>query len=148
VKTKFQFFKNWFGVFLTNSSGHPVRVARWFVFKPKLPTLVNFGGSWNRKSWYILWPFGLFFGHLVYFVVIWYISPRFGMLYHEKSGNPARNPIFPRVELFNMCQLTSGSAPTKSCHVTVTLQFVGGEQGDQVGRIFAKWAIVLSGQFF
>jgi hypothetical protein len=22
------------------------------------------------------------------FVVIWYISPRFGMLYQEKSGNP------------------------------------------------------------
>jgi hypothetical protein len=26
---------------------------------------------------------------LVYFVVIWYISPRFGILYREKSGNPA-----------------------------------------------------------
>jgi hypothetical protein len=32
--------------------------------------------------------FGIFYGHLVYFVVIWYIYPRFGMLYHEKSGNP------------------------------------------------------------
>jgi hypothetical protein len=30
----------------------------------------------------ILRPFGLFCGHLVYF-------PRFGMLYDEKSGNPA-----------------------------------------------------------
>jgi hypothetical protein len=22
--------------------------------------------------WYILWPFGIFCGHLVYFVAIWY----------------------------------------------------------------------------
>jgi hypothetical protein len=25
------------------------RVARWFVFKPKNPILVNFGGPWNGK---------------------------------------------------------------------------------------------------
>jgi hypothetical protein len=25
---------------------------------------------------------------LLYFVVIWYIFPRFGILYLEKSGNP------------------------------------------------------------
>jgi hypothetical protein len=31
--------------------------------------------------WYILWPLGIFYGYLVYF-------PRFGMLYHEKSGIP------------------------------------------------------------
>jgi hypothetical protein len=30
----------------------------------------------------ILWPFGIFCGHLAF-------SPRFGMLYNEKSGNPA-----------------------------------------------------------
>jgi hypothetical protein len=30
----------------------------------------------------ILWSFGIF-------VVIWYIFPRFGILYLEKSGNPA-----------------------------------------------------------
>jgi hypothetical protein len=23
--------------------------------------------------WYILWPFGIFYGHLVYFMAIWYI---------------------------------------------------------------------------
>jgi hypothetical protein len=45
--------------------------------------------------WYILWPFGIFCGHLVYFVAICYILyflvyfPQFGMLYQEKSGNPA-----------------------------------------------------------
>jgi hypothetical protein len=51
-----------------------------------------------------LWPFGIFCGHLVYFIVIWYILwPfgifychleyifRIGMLHQEKSGNPACN---------------------------------------------------------
>jgi hypothetical protein len=34
--------------------------------------------------WYIyIWPFGNL-------VEIWYISPRFGILNKEKSGNPAR----------------------------------------------------------
>jgi hypothetical protein len=32
--------------------------------------------------WSILRP-------LVYFIVIWYIFSRFGMMYQEKSGNPA-----------------------------------------------------------
>jgi hypothetical protein len=32
--------------------------------------------------------FGKFYRHLVYFVFICYILSRFGMLYHEKSGNP------------------------------------------------------------
>jgi hypothetical protein len=32
---------------------------------------------------------GLFNDHLVYFMDIWYIFPRFGMLYKEKSGNPS-----------------------------------------------------------
>jgi hypothetical protein len=31
----------------------------------------------------------IFYCHLVHFVVIWYIFPRFGILYEEKSGNPA-----------------------------------------------------------
>jgi hypothetical protein len=45
----------------------------------------------------IIRPFGLFHGYLVYFVAIWHILllficiyfSRFGMLYQEKSGNPA-----------------------------------------------------------
>jgi hypothetical protein len=45
--------------------------------------------------WYILFPFGIFYFHLVYFIAIWYIFghlvylSRFGVFYHEKSGNPA-----------------------------------------------------------
>jgi hypothetical protein len=30
------------------------RVARWFVFKPKIPIWVNFVGPWNVKCGYIL----------------------------------------------------------------------------------------------
>jgi hypothetical protein len=41
---------------------------------------VDFRGccSESGRGWYILWPFGLFYGHLIYFVdfiVIWYIFP-------------------------------------------------------------------------
>jgi hypothetical protein len=41
-----------------------------------------------KTSWSILRPFGIFLGHLVYFMVIWYTFSRFGTLYQEKSGNP------------------------------------------------------------
>jgi hypothetical protein len=41
--------------------------------------------------WSILRPFYIFRGNLVYFVVIWYIFPGFGLLYQEKSGTPGRN---------------------------------------------------------
>jgi hypothetical protein len=53
---------------------------------------------------YILWTFGLFYGHLVYltaiwyilwplgiFLVIWYIFPRMGKLYQENLATLARN---------------------------------------------------------
>jgi hypothetical protein len=36
-------------------------------------------------------PFVTFCGQLVYFMVIWYIFSRFGILYQEKSGNPGFN---------------------------------------------------------
>jgi hypothetical protein len=39
--------------------------------------------------WSILLPFRILYDHLVYFVVIWVHFSRFGMLYQEKSGNPA-----------------------------------------------------------
>jgi hypothetical protein len=37
---------------------------------------------------YIFMPFIIFYLYLICFVVIWYISPRFGTLHQEKSGNP------------------------------------------------------------
>jgi hypothetical protein len=62
---------------------------------------VNFARSCNGRCRYILWTFGLicghlkyFYGHVVYLVIIWYIFPRFGMLYQEKSGNPDTLAVF------------------------------------------------------
>jgi hypothetical protein len=51
--------------------------------------------------WSILQPLEIFYGHLVYFVVIWYISPRFGILRQEKSGNPASQPA--KMTKLNFC---------------------------------------------
>jgi hypothetical protein len=48
-----------------------------------------FYGTWEYLRHFvgILRPFGILCGHLVIFY-------RFGMLYREKSGNPAKTPIF------------------------------------------------------
>jgi hypothetical protein len=45
----------------------------------KILIWVNFGGTCNRRCWYILFPFGLFYDHFVYFVVIWSILWSFGL---------------------------------------------------------------------
>jgi hypothetical protein len=65
----------------------------------KSPFWVNFGGPCNGWCWFILGPFSLFNGHLVYFtygnlvylLVIWYTFPRVGKLWKEESGNPGKN---------------------------------------------------------
>jgi hypothetical protein len=71
------------------------RVARWFIFKPKIQLWVNFERLWNRKGryflviWKISWPFDVFWP-IDNLVAIWYTIPRFGILCQEKSGNLAR----------------------------------------------------------
>jgi hypothetical protein len=52
----------------------------------KSPFGVNFGGSFNGRFCYILWQIGLFYGHFVYFKVIWYIFP---VLVYFAKKNPA-----------------------------------------------------------
>jgi hypothetical protein len=47
---------------LTPSTG---RVARWYIFKPKIKIWVIIGGSCNGRCWYIMWTFDLFYSHLV-----------------------------------------------------------------------------------
>jgi hypothetical protein len=72
------------------------RVARWYIFKPNIPIGVNFVGSFNVRFWYILWPlgyltafrhclwpFGEFYGHLVFF-------SHFGMFGPIKIWQPWR----------------------------------------------------------
>jgi hypothetical protein len=95
----------------------PSKVSKLYIFKPKIPIWLNFGGYYLELKmcvpilygqleyfmaiWYILCPFGIFNGHLVYFmaiwcilcpfgnlIVLWYIFPSFRILFEEKSGNP------------------------------------------------------------
>jgi hypothetical protein len=68
--------------FSQNLSRQKSRVARWYIFKPKLQILLYFGRSWSGMLRYILSPFGILkpFGALncllLYFVVsLAYFSP-------------------------------------------------------------------------
>jgi hypothetical protein len=64
-------------------------------FQTKNP---NWGRFWRFLQWkilayiFIIWsilrPLEILYGHLVHFVVIWYILPRFGICCQENSGNP------------------------------------------------------------
>jgi hypothetical protein len=92
------------------------RVARWYVFKPKInPVWVNSEGPYNGKIWYILWLFGIFtavwsslwpFGNVViiyvYFFPVWYIvstkiwQPCF-------TFQPNSNGCFAKMTLRNVC---------------------------------------------
>jgi hypothetical protein len=45
-----------------------IRVARWFIFKPKKLIWVNLGEPWNGKYWY------------TYLITIWNILLPFGMI--------------------------------------------------------------------
>jgi hypothetical protein len=45
-------------------------------------TLIHFRAIWN-----ILRMFGIFYAHLVHFVIILYIFSGFGIMYLQKSGN-------------------------------------------------------------
>jgi hypothetical protein len=70
-------------------------VARWDIFKTKNPNMRKFWRAFQSKTLVffivigiISQPFGIFCGHLIYFTVVWYIFPRFGMLHLQKSGNP------------------------------------------------------------
>jgi hypothetical protein len=70
---------DWLMVFLSN------RVARLFVFKPKIPLWVNFGEPYIGKCLHVYMIF-IFIG---YGMTICYVFPHFGIKHQEKSGNPA-----------------------------------------------------------
>jgi hypothetical protein len=59
-----QFFPRFFSL-RKKPGGFGSRVARWFIFEPKIPIWINFGRSWNEKCWHISWPFRIVYGHLV-----------------------------------------------------------------------------------
>jgi hypothetical protein len=77
-------------------------------FQTKNPNLGKFCGVllWKilvyfMANWSILRPLEIFYGHLVYFVVLWYNFPRFGILDQEKSGNPALDSTLYRQQAFS-----------------------------------------------
>jgi hypothetical protein len=105
----------------TKSPPTPTRVARWSMFKPKNPNLDKFRRvlQWKMLVYvayicYILRPFGIFYGHLVYLVAIWYIFSCFVMLYQETSGNLDSNPKTHAHELSSMPTPYSAD----ECHLT------------------------------
>jgi hypothetical protein len=58
----------------------------WYIYRH----LVYIRDIWYiLVMWYFLWTFGIFCGNFVYFVLIRHIFAHFGMLYQERSGNPA-----------------------------------------------------------
>jgi hypothetical protein len=57
------------------------RVARWFIFKPKIPIWGKFSGPQIEKCWYISWPFGMFYGHMGYCMTIWHSLCLFGTFF-------------------------------------------------------------------
>jgi hypothetical protein len=65
------------------------RVARWHIFKPKIPIWVNFGGSYNGRCkaiWSILLPFGILYGYFGIFFPFWNVVPR--KIWQSCGGNP------------------------------------------------------------
>jgi hypothetical protein len=41
-----------------------------------------------QNCWYIIWPFGLFYGHLLYYTAIWYIFSTFWYVVPIKIWQP------------------------------------------------------------
>jgi hypothetical protein len=48
-----------------------LRVARWFIFKTKIPIWVNLEGLGIEKVSIFFGPFGIYYGHLAHFMAIW-----------------------------------------------------------------------------
>jgi hypothetical protein len=66
---------------LLGSAQQGSRVARWFVFKPKIQIWANFGGSCTGRCWFILWTRGPFWGHFLDFMDISYSLWLFGIFF-------------------------------------------------------------------
>jgi hypothetical protein len=84
-----QCLKMWMTQTRGSNFAHQIRVARWFIFKSKIPIWVNFGFE----------NVDIFYGQLEYFtdildilfqfVFILVQFSGFGIAHQEKSGNPA-----------------------------------------------------------
>jgi hypothetical protein len=59
-----------FRVLVEVSHESAARGCQMVNFQIKIPNWVKFGGQRSRKCYNILWPFGIYYGHLVYFMAI------------------------------------------------------------------------------
>jgi H+/Cl- antiporter ClcA len=59
-------------------------------FQTKDSNLVKFSRALDWKNGYILWPFGIFYGHLGYFVFSWYILCSFGTFFRFWYHGPIK----------------------------------------------------------
>jgi hypothetical protein len=88
------------------------------------PKSNNLGKFWKALQWKMLvffiailstlQPTGICYCHLVPFLVIWYTFSSFGMLYREKSGNPARDRLLGRCPyqiLHRLISAVDGQSP-------------------------------------
>jgi hypothetical protein len=73
------------------------RFARWYIFRPKNRNLGKFLRVLELKMLVYLMdilstlkPFNIFYGHLGYFEVIWYIFPRFAIFYQKSLATLVR----------------------------------------------------------
>jgi hypothetical protein len=77
----------------------PILGKFWLVFKWKLSVYLI-------VLWSVLRQFDICYGHSVYFGLVWYISPVFGMFYKVKSGNTVDHPNGRnfQTKTFNCCR--------------------------------------------
>jgi hypothetical protein len=66
-------------------------VARWFLFKSKIPIWVNFGGPYIGICWYISWPFAIFTAIWYMCVIWWLIVWEFGIFSVNLYVVPRKN---------------------------------------------------------
>jgi hypothetical protein len=84
----------------------------------KIPFWVHFGAPCSGKFWYILWSFGILYGHLGKFMVTWHIFSRSGVFYKEKSGNPGGEKMQKIVSVLVEFQFFPGKFKSwEKCHL-------------------------------
>jgi hypothetical protein len=76
------------------------------------------GLRWEKV--YILWPFGIFYGHLIHLCSFWYIFPIFCIMYQEKSGNPDRKRV---LGIFSLLSVTWTRALKCFCDAAEKIRF-------------------------
>jgi hypothetical protein len=68
-------------MYLSWQPNHPTQGCQMVCFQTKNPNLGKFWTVLDGKCLHVLWPFGIFYGDLRYFMTIWYILYSFGTFF-------------------------------------------------------------------